>query len=160
MRFRKKQRLMLVMVAILLLGGATALVLTALDDTIAFFVSPSKLQAMEIDEGKRLRIGGLVVDGSVEQQTDGSVRFALSDVNHEVGVTYAGVLPDLFREGQGIVAQGYMRRDGVFVADEVLAKHDENYMPRELADELKEQGYWKHAGDGDEPAAKTGEVVK
>ena len=138
----------MVLVAVLLLGGAAALVMTALQETIAFFVSPSQLQAMEIDEEKRLRIGGLVVEGSVDQRVDGSVRFALTDTANEVVVAYRGVLPDLFREGQGIVAQGYMRGDGLFAADEVLAKHDENYMPKEVADALKEQGYWQHTEDG------------
>ena len=148
MKFRKRQRLILVVVALLLLGGSAALVLTALQDTIAFFVSPSELQAMEIDESKRLRIGGLVVEGSVEQHAGGRVEFALTDTAEEVQVTYMGVLPDLFREGQGIVAQGRMRADRVFEADEVLAKHDENYMPKEVADALKEQGYWQHDEEG------------
>ncbi|MCB1971350.1 MAG: cytochrome c maturation protein CcmE [Geminicoccaceae bacterium] len=149
MRFRKKQRMVLVLVALLLLGGASALILTAFSDNITFFVSPTRLQAMEVDENQRLRIGGLVVDGSVKQQPDGSVLFDVTDVNHAVTIRFAGVLPDLFREGQGIIAQGYLGGDGVFIADEVLAKHDENYMPKELADELKAQGYWKHNEDGE-----------
>ena len=150
MRFRKRQRMVLVAVALLLLGGAAGLVLTALQDTIAFFVSPSELNAMEIDESRRLRIGGLVVDGSVEQHGDGSVSFALTDTAEDVRVVYSGVLPDLFREGQGIVAQGHMDAQRTFVADEVLAKHDENYMPKEVSEALKKQGYWQHTEEGND----------
>ena len=149
MRFRKKQRLVLACVALLLLGGSTALILAAMQDTIAFFVSPSELAAMEIDEDRRLRIGGLVVEGSIEKHTDGSVTFALTDTAEKVEVRYAGILPDLFREGQGIVAQGRIAQGGLFEADEVLAKHDENYMPKEVADALKAQGYWQHVEEGE-----------
>lgn len=148
MRFRKRQRLVLVAVALLLLGGATALVLAALDDTIAFFVSPSDVAAGKLDAGRRFRIGGLVVAGSVERGAGPEVRFALTDTAHEVEVVYAGLLPDLFREGQGIVANGTLRPDGVFEASEVLAKHDETYMPREVADALKQAGHWQPDGTG------------
>jgi len=146
MRFRKRQRLILVSIVILLLGGATTLVLTALEDTIAFFVSPSELKAMEVDRDKRLRIGGLVVEDSIERDADGTIRFRLTDMAEEVVVVYAGILPDLFREGQGIVANGRMRDNGVFEANEILAKHDENYMPKEAADALKEAGHWQPDG--------------
>ena len=146
MRLRKRQRLILVTLALLLVGGATGLVLAALSDSIAFFVTPSEIAAGKVGEGKRFRIGGLVVAGSVEREAGHEVRFALTDTASEVKVVYAGILPDLFREGQGIVAQGMLRPDGVFAADEVLAKHDESYMPKEVAEAVKRAGYWQEGG--------------
>ncbi|MFO1035394.1 MAG: cytochrome c maturation protein CcmE [Geminicoccaceae bacterium] len=143
MILRKKQRLMLVVLALLLLGGATGLVLTALDDKVAFFVSPSDIATKDISPGRQFRLGGLVVAGSIVHEQDGLVRFEVTDTAHQVPVTYKGILPDLFREGQGIVAQGQLGPDGSFVASEVLAKHDEKYMPKEVADALKSAGYWK-----------------
>jgi cytochrome c-type biogenesis protein CcmE len=154
MRLRKRQRLILLVVALLLLGGASGLVLFALSDSVAFFVTPSDIATGKIDADKRFRLGGLVVDGSVERGTnDGVVRFRLTDQAHEVPVRYRGILPDLFREGQGIVAQGMLGADGVFTASEVLAKHDENYMPPEVADALKQAGVWQHGGadEGEKP---------
>ncbi|MEZ5903617.1 MAG: cytochrome c maturation protein CcmE [Geminicoccaceae bacterium] len=147
MRFRKRQRLVLIGLALLLLGGATALTLTALGDKIAFFVSPSEIVAGDVAADRTFRVGGLVVDGSIERQVDGSVAFLLTDTAHEIRVHYQGILPDLFRDGQGIVAQGTLETTGtlpLFRASEILAKHDENYMPREVADALKEAGYWQH----------------
>lgn len=149
MRFRKRQRLVVIGLSTLLLGGAAALILTALEDTIAFFISPTEVAAGELEPGRNFRVGGLVVDGSVEQLADGTVRFALTDTAHEVSVVYAGILPDLFREGQGIVAQGTLDDGMVFRASEILAKHDENYMPEEVADALKQAGYWQHDGSGE-----------
>jgi cytochrome c-type biogenesis protein CcmE len=149
MRFRKRQRLVVVGLAVLLLGGAAALILTALEDTIAFFISPTEVAAGELEPGRNFRVGGLVVDGSVERMTDGSVRFALTDTAHEVNVVYRGILPDLFREGQGIVAQGTLDEGMVFRASEILAKHDENYMPKEVAEALKQAGYWQHDEPGE-----------
>jgi len=140
---RKRQRLILVALALLLVGGATALVLTALSDNIAFFVTPSEIASGKAGEGKRFRIGGLVVNGSVERGGGREVSFALTDNAAEIKVVYAGILPDLFREGQGIVAQGTLRPDGVFAADEVLAKHDERYMPKEVAEAVKRSGFWQ-----------------
>ena len=138
MRLRKRQRLTLIGVAGLLLLGATALVLTALQDSMAFFISPSEVAAGAYQPGQRFRLGGLVEAGSVERSAvDGSVRFAVTDQVHAVPVTFTGLLPDLFREGQGIVAEGRLRPDGVFEAAEVLAKHDESYMPPEAAEALK-----------------------
>jgi cytochrome c-type biogenesis protein CcmE len=148
MRLRKQQRLALVLVALVLVGGAAALVLSALGDSIAFFVTPTQIATGEVDGGRRFRLGGLVVEGSVDRSRTPEISFALTDTAHEVRVVYAGVLPDLFREGQGIVAQGTLRADGVFAADEVLAKHDESYMPKEVADALKKAGYWKHDEGG------------
>jgi cytochrome c-type biogenesis protein CcmE len=147
MRFRKRQRLVVISLAALLLGGAAALILTALEDTIAFFISPSEVAAGELEPGRNFRVGGLVVNGSIDRQADGTVRFALTDTAHEVSVVYKGILPDLFREGQGIVAQGTLDDGMVFQASEILAKHDENYMPKEVADALKEAGYWQHGGE-------------
>jgi cytochrome c-type biogenesis protein CcmE len=144
MRLRKQQRLALVLLALLLIGGATGLVLAALRDKVAFFVSPSDVAAQRFDPGKRFRLGGLVVDGSVRRDADGTVHFAVTDTAQQVDVVYNGLLPDLFRDGQGVVAQGSLRADGTFEAAEVLAKHDENYMPKEVADALKQAGYWKH----------------
>jgi cytochrome c-type biogenesis protein CcmE len=147
MRLRKQQRLILAVVALLLLGGASALVLSALSDSVAFFVTPSDIATGKVDADKRFRLGGLVVDGSIERAADdGVVRFRLTDQAHEVPVRYQGILPDLFREGQGIVAQGVLGNDGVFTASEVLAKHDENYMPPEVAEALKQAGVWQHGG--------------
>ena len=150
MRLRKRQRLVLVIVALVLLGGASGLVLFALSDSVAFFVTPSDIATGKVEADKRLRLGGLVVAGSIERN-DGTVRFRLTDQANEVPVRYRGILPDLFREGQGIVAQGVLGEDGVFAASEVLAKHDENYMPPEVAEALKQAGVWRHgeaAGGG------------
>jgi cytochrome c-type biogenesis protein CcmE len=150
MRLRKRQRLVLVIVALVLLGGAGGLVLFALSDSVAFFVTPSDIATGRVEADKRFRLGGLVVDGSVERR-DGTVQFRLTDQANEVPVRYRGILPDLFREGQGIVAQGVLGEDGVFAASEVLAKHDESYMPPEVAEALKQAGVWRHgepAGGG------------
>ena len=150
MRLRKQQRLILVVAVLLLLGGASGLVLFALSDSVAFLVTPSDLAAGKVDADERFRLGGLVVDGSVERGgNDGVVRFRLTDQVNQVPVRYQGILPDLFREGQGIVAQGVLGPDGVFTASEVLAKHDENYMPPEVADALKQAGVWQHGGADD-----------
>ena len=151
MRLRKQQRLALVLLALLLVGGATGLVLAALNDKVAFFVTPSDLAKGEVEAGRRFRLGGLVVDGSIQRQADGTVRFAITDKAQQVEVIYKGLLPDLFRDGQGVVTQGVLRPDGSFEATEVLAKHDENYMPKEAVDALKEAGFWNH---------ETGEVAK
>ncbi|MEM8950345.1 MAG: cytochrome c maturation protein CcmE [Pseudomonadota bacterium] len=157
MQLRKKQRMILVAVAVLLLGGATALVMTALSDSVAFFATPTDIAEGKVDKSKYFRIGGLVVDGSVSRHDDGVVAFALTDQANDVVVNYAGILPDLFREGQGIVAQGTIDADGTFIASEVLAKHDENYMPAEVAESLKQAGMWNEGeghGEGIHPEAK------
>ncbi|HSA81833.1 MAG TPA: cytochrome c maturation protein CcmE [Geminicoccaceae bacterium] len=144
MRLRKRQRLILVVVALTLVGGATGLVMLALSDSVAFFVTPTDIATDKVEVDRRFRLGGLVVPGSIERSgEDGTVAFALTDQAHEVRVRYQGLLPDLFREGQGIVAQGHLGGDGVFVASEVLAKHDENYMPPEVAEALKQAGVWR-----------------
>lgn len=148
MRLRKQQRMVLVVVSLLLLGGATALVMAALSDSVAFFATPTDIAEGKVERDKNFRIGGLVVDGSVGRDDEGVVSFALTDQANEVVVQYAGILPDLFREGQGIVAQGRIGDDGTFVASEVLAKHDENYMPAEVAESLKRAGMWNEDGEG------------
>jgi cytochrome c-type biogenesis protein CcmE len=140
---RKGRRLLLIGVALGVLGLAAALALSALRESIVFFVTPSELAAKPAEPGKRLRIGGLVKEGSVRR--DGlDVRFVVTDGARDLAVSYRGVLPDLFREKQGVVAEGTLDAAGLFRADTVLAKHDETYMPREVADALKKQGYWKH----------------
>jgi cytochrome c-type biogenesis protein CcmE len=157
MRLRKRQRLMLVVALLVLLGGATGLVVLAFSDSIAFFVTPTDIATGRVDAGQRFRLGGLVVPGSVDRTAaDGAVRFALTDKAHEVKVRYRGLLPDLFREGQGIVAQGRVDGEGVFVASEVLAKHDEKYMPPEVANALKAAGRWREGETAEaSPAAAT-----
>jgi cytochrome c-type biogenesis protein CcmE len=151
-RLRKRQRLVLLLVSLLLLGGASTLVLMALSDSVAFFASPSDIASGKVDRDRRFRLGGLVVEGSVRRGgADGLVTFALTDQANVVEVRYQGLLPDLFREGQGIVAQGVLGQDGVFVASEVLAKHDETYMPPEVADALKKTGVWREGAMAGEP---------
>ena len=153
MRRRKRQRLLLVAVALVLLGSATGLVMLALSDSIAFFVTPTDIATDRVEVDRRFRLGGLVVPGSIQRfGEDGTVAFALTDQVNQVQVRYQGLLPDLFREGQGIVAQGRLAEDGVFVASEVLAKHDENYMPPEVADALKQAGVWRH-GEAEQEGA-------
>jgi cytochrome c-type biogenesis protein CcmE len=125
------------------LAIAAGLVLVALRDQIVFFYSPSELAEKTIAPGSRVRIGGLVEKGSVVRDSPGGVRFAVTDTAKSVTVDYRGILPDLFREGQGIVAEGVVAGDGSVTADTVLAKHDENYMPKEVVDALKAQGVWQ-----------------
>ncbi len=147
---RKKRRLALISAALAVLGLALGLILLALRDNIVFFYGPSELAQKAPHEGQRLRIGGLVKQGSLVREGGNTVRFAVTDTKQEVEVTYSGALPDLFREGQGVVAEGTLGRDKFFHADSILAKHDERYMPREVADALKKQGVWR---EGAEPAS-------
>ena len=139
---RKHKRLTFVMIGLLLLGSSVALILTAFEDNIVFFYSPSELAIKKPTSAQRLRIGGLVMAGSVEKLAGAVVAFTITDTAKTVTVQYKGILPDLFREGQGVVAEGHFK-NGVFQADEVLAKHDENYMPPEVAEALKKSGQWK-----------------
>ena len=140
----KRRRLYFVIAGMALLGVAAGLVLYAMNDTLVFFYSPSELLAKQVPPGRTLRIGGLVETGSVARDADGTtVHFRVTDTAKTVAVVYQGILPDLFREGQGVVAEGTMSQDGVFVAAEVLAKHDENYMPKEVVDALKKSGRWQ-----------------
>lgn len=139
---RKQRRLSLIGAALAVLAVAFALVLFALQDAIVFFNSPTELVEKQIKPGQRLRIGGLVKEGSVERGNNLAVRFEVTDGKSTVRVAYRGLLPDLFREGQGVVAEGALDAEGKFEADTVLAKHDETYMPKEVADALKKQGHW------------------
>jgi cytochrome c-type biogenesis protein CcmE len=125
------------------LALAVCLVLLALRDSIVFFYTPTEVAEKHLDSGQRFRLGGLVEDGSVKRGEGTAIRFVITDKRSTLPVTFVGVLPDLFREGQGVVAEGMMQADGVFHADSVLAKHDENYMPPEVAKKLKEQGLWR-----------------
>jgi cytochrome c-type biogenesis protein CcmE len=140
---RRQRRLAMIAAGVGVLGVAVFLVLFAMKDSIVFFNSPTDVAEKHIAPGARIRLGGLVSPGSVVRGDNLSVRFEVTDGSHAVQVTYQGILPDLFREGQGIVAEGALDRAGVFKADNVLAKHDETYMPKEVADALKKSGHWK-----------------
>jgi cytochrome c-type biogenesis protein CcmE len=140
---RKQRRLVLISSALLTLSFAVGLVLLALRDNIVFFYGPSELAQKAPQPGSRLRLGGLVKQGSLKHENGQTVRFAVTDTKQEIEVTYTGLLPDLFREGQGVVAEGALGPDNLFRADSVLAKHDERYMPRDVADALKKQGVWQ-----------------
>jgi len=145
---RKTRRLYLLIVSLGLLGVAVALVLAALKKDIVFFLSPSELTTKPPAIGQAIRIGGLVEAGSIQKQgTDGTILFKVTDLKSTVGVRYRGILPDLFREGQGVVVEGSLDELGQFVASEVLAKHDEKYMPPEVAKALKASGRWQETGD-------------
>jgi cytochrome c-type biogenesis protein CcmE len=140
---RRARRLTLIGAALCVLGVAVGLVLFALRDNIVFFYSPAEIEARHIAPGTRLRIGGLVEQGSFKRDQGRAVSFVVTDGKGSLPVTFSGLLPDLFREGQGIVAEGRLDQSGTFRADNVLAKHDERYMPREVADALKKQGVWQ-----------------
>lgn len=140
---RRQRRLTMIGSALCVLALAAALILNALRDSIVFFSTPSMAAEKKIEPGKRFRLGGLVQEGSLERGGDLAVRFVVSDGGTQLPVTYRGILPDLFREGQGIVAEGALDGAGTFRADTVLAKHDETYMPKDVADALKKQGHWK-----------------
>ncbi|MEN8213152.1 MAG: cytochrome c maturation protein CcmE [Pseudomonadota bacterium] len=135
---KRKQRLILISAMVIGVVVAVGLILLALNENINHYFDPTQVVAGEAPQDHTFRIGGMVVDGSVQRQTgELAVSFGLTDYREIVTVTYEGILPDLFREGQGVVALGKLKSDGVFVADEVLAKHDENYMPPEVAASLK-----------------------
>jgi cytochrome c-type biogenesis protein CcmE len=144
---RKQRRGVLIGTCLLVLGVAVGLVLYAMRDSIVFFYSPSDVADMHVAPGQRIRLGGLVEMGSVVRDAGTTVRFVVTDRAKTLPVTYTGVLPDLFREGQGVVAEGTMGPDGVFHADSVLAKHDEKYMPPEVAAKLKSEGVWRGGAD-------------
>ena len=148
---RKRRRLYFVMLGLLGLGAGVALVLTALQDDIVFFFSPTEIAERSPSPDVRISVGGLVEAGSVVHE-GATIRFSVTDTSKSLNVSYTGLLPDLFREGQGVVAEGHVNADGVFIASNVLAKHDENYMPREVADALKASGKWKE-GEPLPPAA-------
>jgi cytochrome c-type biogenesis protein CcmE len=140
----KRRRLYFVLAGMSALAVAVALALAAFEDNLVFFNSPTDVYAKEVPHDRRFRLGGLVEEESVAKSVDGlTTTFRVTDLNRAVPVAYTGILPDLFREGQGIVADGHLNADGTFVADSVLAKHDENYMPPEVAEALKKSGKWK-----------------
>jgi cytochrome c-type biogenesis protein CcmE len=141
---RKHRRLWLLVSGLAALGAVAALVLVAFEDSIVFFYSPTDIVAAKPDEGRRFRLGGLVEDGSLSRLADGvTVAFKVTDTVHAVPVVFRGHLPSLFREGQGVVAEGVLDAKGTFVAAQVLAKHDETYMPPEVAEALKRNGQWR-----------------
>jgi cytochrome c-type biogenesis protein CcmE len=151
---RKQRRLAMIAGGVSVLAVAVLLVLFTMKDSIVFFNSPTDVVEKHVAPGARIRLGGLVAPGSISKGEALAVRFQVTDGNHAIAVTYQGVLPDLFREGQGVVAEGTLDGGGVFRADNVLAKHDETYMPKEVADALKKQGHWK-----DEYASKKSGAV-
>jgi cytochrome c-type biogenesis protein CcmE len=140
---RKQRRLTVIGGSLAVLTLAAALVLNAMRDSIVFFSTPKMVAEKHIQPGKRFRLGGLVQPGSLVHGEDLKVTFEVGDGSADLPVSYQGILPDLFREGQGVVAEGALDASGVFKADTVLAKHDENYMPKDVADALKKQGLWK-----------------
>jgi cytochrome c-type biogenesis protein CcmE len=157
-----RRRLMVVAAAAPVVALAIGLTLFAMRDSISFFYTPSQAQEAAVPPGRNVQLGGLVRAGSVVKHPDGRVEFTVADMKGEAKVSYQGDLPDLFREGQGVVAQGSFDPGGVFQAKQVLAKHDEKYMPREVSKALKEQGEWR--GQGAPPpdydkAVKSGPVA-
>ena len=143
---RKQRRLVLIGSALGVLALAAVLVLSALKDSIVFFNSPTDVIEKNLTPGTRIRLGGLVLTGSIVRDNL-DTRFEITDGKNSIRVAYRGILPDLFREGQGVIAEGTLDGDRHFVASSILAKHDENYVPKEVADALKKQGHWK---DGDD----------
>ena len=140
---RRQRRLLLIGAGGAVLAIALALVLVTLKDSIVFFNSPTDVVEKHVAPGTRIRLGGLVKPGSIARGSNLAVRFAVTDGNKEIAVAYSGVLPDLFREGQGVVAEGVLASPGQMRAETILAKHDERYMPREVVDALKKQGRWQ-----------------
>ncbi len=144
---RKQRRMILIGGSLGVLAIAVGLVLSALKDSIVFFNSPTDVAEKHLSPGARIRIGGLVETGSVQRGEDLRIKFKVTDGAHDIAVRYQGIVPDLFREGQGVVAEGKLEPDGSFVADTVLAKHDERYMPKEVVDALKKSGRWKEGAN-------------
>jgi len=141
---RKGRRLAIVSAAGFTLTIAVGLILFALRGSIVFFYGPTEMAEKAPPRGTHLRIGGLVKRGSLTHDGSSTVVFAVTDLKHDIKVSYTGLLPDLFREGQGVVAEGTVEGPGLFHADTVLAKHDERYMPKDVADKLKQQGTWRN----------------
>lgn len=140
---RKQKRLSVIAGALAFLGAATGLTFYALGQKTSYFYMPGDLAEVRLAPGERIRLGGLVEKGSILRGEGLDVSFAVTDTQETVNVRYSGILPDLFREEQGVVTEGSFGPDGIFVADSVLAKHDETYMPKEVADSLKEKGVWQ-----------------
>jgi len=152
---RKQRRLALIGSSLGVLALAVALMLSAMRDSIVFFNSPTDLVEKKIGAGTHVRLGGMVKSGSLTKGDDLLIRFEVTDGNAEIPVSYRGIVPDLFREGQGVVAEGRMEPGGTFAADTILAKHDENYMPREVVESLKKQGHWQETAAPDSAGMKT-----
>jgi cytochrome c-type biogenesis protein CcmE len=150
---RKQRRLTLIGIALAVLGLAAGLVLYSLSGSITLFQSPTDIVEKNLQPGARMRLGGLVEAGSVRRGENMEVSFAVTDGRTSIQVAYRGILPDLFREGQGVVTEGVLSGDRSFRADTVLARHDENYMPKEVADSLKRQGHWKPGDPAPNPNA-------
>jgi cytochrome c-type biogenesis protein CcmE len=144
---RRGRRLSLIAVSLAVVGAAVAIALYALSDSIVFFYSPTEVVEKAVHPGARLRVGGLVKAGSVVKLSDENMSFVVTDGANELKVAYQGLLPDLFREGQGVVAEGVLAAPGEMRAETILAKHDERYMPREVVEALKKQGRWQE-GEG------------
>jgi cytochrome c-type biogenesis protein CcmE len=142
---RRRRRLYAILFGLALLSGAVALALSAFRDTLVFFYSPTELMAKHVAPGRAVRIGGLVEKGSLVHEGGATIRFKVTDLKDTVEVSYTGLLPDLFREGQGVVVEGALNGQGEFVASQVLAKHDEKYMPPEVAAALKKSGRWQES---------------
>jgi cytochrome c-type biogenesis protein CcmE len=142
----KHQRLLFVVISMVFLCVGTLLTMSAFRDNLVFFYSPSDLRSQSLSTEKTIRIGGLVKAGSIERSSDDTIDFIITDGNADIKVSYKGILPNLFREGQGCIAEGHMTSANGFIAQKILAKHDEKYMPREVVDALKRSGNWH--GDG------------
>ncbi|MBI1261426.1 MAG: cytochrome c maturation protein CcmE [Rhizobiales bacterium] len=143
---RKQRRATFIITGLAILALAVGLVLNAMRDNIVFFYSPSDIVEKGLEPGRQIRLGGLVEQGSVEHAGPATVTFTVTDLQNSLQVSYTGILPDLFREGQGVVAEGKLQEDGSFIASNVLAKHDEKYMPPEVAEALKKSGNWTGEG--------------
>ena len=144
---RRQKRLSVIAGAMAFLGAATGLAVVALGQKASYFYMPADLRGAALPAGQRIRLGGLVEKGTVLRGEGTEVRFAVTDMENSVKVTFNGILPDLFREEQGVITEGSFGANGVFVADSVLAKHDETYMPKEVAESLKEKGVWQEPAD-------------
>ena len=150
---RKRRRLIVVVAGLVMLGVASALILSAMSDSLVFFYGPGEVVEHKVPAGRHVRIGGLVENGSLTKEGDGkTVHFKITDGAHDLAVLYVGALPDLFREGQGVVAEGTIN-DGGMTATTVLAKHDEKYMPKEVVDALKKSGRWQEGSGGATPGS-------
>ncbi|CAM5770011.1 cytochrome c-type biogenesis protein CcmE [Labrys miyagiensis] len=143
---RKGRRLAMIGAAGVVLAAAVGLVLFSLGGTMSYFAAPSDIVGKDFKQGQRWRLGGLVEQGSLTHEGASEITFKVTDTNKSIKVVYSGIVPDLFREGQGVVAEGVVDAEGVFQADTLLAKHDEKYMPKEVADALKAQGHWEEGG--------------
>ena len=142
---RKQKRLSVILAGLLFLGAASGLTFYALGQKASYFYMPADLATASVPPGRRIRLGGLVEKGTIVRGQGAAVAFSVTDTQRSVKVTYSGILPDLFREERGVITEGAFGPDGVFIADNVLAKHDERYMPKDVADGLKAKGVWQES---------------